>query len=63
MWIAYNKDWEIILPKSKTEVDLLKEEIVKLNKQIADLNNGLAQANKDNLVLKDKLKQINTISS
>ena len=63
MWIAYNKDWEIILPKSKTEVDILKEEIVKLNKQIADLNNGLAQANKDNLVLKDKLKQINTISS
>ena len=61
--IAYNKDWEIILPKSKTEVDILKEEIVKLNKQIADLNNGLAQANKDNLVLKDKLKQINTISS
>lgn len=63
VWIAYNEDWETLLPKSKTDIDILKEEIAELNNQIADLNDKLTQANKDNLVLKDKLKQINTISS
>ena len=54
-WIAYNKEWEELLPKKKSEVEILKEEISKLT----DENKKLTDENKK---LKDKLTQIHKLS-
>ena len=51
-WIAYDKEWENILPKKENEVDILKKELdaekkknEQLNKQILDLQNKMKQIN------------------
>ena len=55
MWIAYNKDWEILLPKKESEIDILKKELEIEQKKNEELNKQL-------LELQDKMKQINELS-
>ena len=54
MWIAYNEEWEILLPK--------KEDPEVLKKQIAELQKTNEQLNGEIKILKDKLRQINELS-
>lgn len=62
-WIAYSEDWEILLPKTKSEIDELKEQIEKLNAQIEVLNQKNEELNKEIVDKKDRLSQINKLSS
>lgn len=55
-WIAYDKSWAIIYLKQESELELLKKENAVLKAQNATLT-------KDNQLLKDRLKQINKIST
>jgi hypothetical protein len=56
MWIAYNKDWETLLPKKDTEVEVLKKLLEEEKKKNENLN-------KEILNLQDKMRQINVLSS
>lgn len=55
MWIAYNKDWEKLLPKKESELEILKKE----NKALKSKNEAL---NKQVLSLQDTMNQINKLS-
>lgn len=56
LWIAYNKDWETLLPKKDTEVEVLKKLLEEEKKKNESLN-------KEILNLQDKMRQINVLSS
>lgn len=52
-WIAYNPEWEKLLPKKETEVDKLKKELAeeklkneKLNKEVLNLHDKMQQIHK-----------------
>lgn len=55
-WVAYDKSWAVIYLKQESELELLKKENAILKTQNANLT-------KENLLLKDKLKHINKIST
>lgn len=55
MWIAYNKDWEKLLPKKENEVEKLKKELEAEKKKNEALN-------KQVLTLQDTMNQINKLS-
>ena len=51
-WVAYDKEWETILPRKETEEEILKKQLAaeqkkneQLNKQILDLQNKMKQIN------------------
>ena len=54
-WIAYSKDWETILPRKETELEIVKKELEVEKKKNEVLN-------KQVLGLQDKMKQINELS-
>lgn len=54
-WIAYNKEWEHLLPKKENEVDILKKQLEEEKKKNETLNKQI-------LTLQDKLNQINKLS-
>lgn len=54
-WIAYNKEWEHLLPKKENEVDILKKQLEEEKKKNEVLNKQI-------LALQDKLNQINKLS-
>ena len=56
IWIAYNKEWEKLLPKKE-------DEITKLKKELATEKLKNESLTKENTNLKNKLKQINVLSS
>ena len=52
IWIAYNPEWEILLPSEETEIEKLKKELEeeklkneKLNKRVLDLEDKMQQIN------------------
>ncbi len=53
-WIAYNKEWEKILPKKESEIDILKKELEAEKKLNAELNKKIA-------TLESKIKEIDKI--
>ncbi len=55
LWIAYNKDWETLLPKKENEVEKLKKELEAEKKKNEALN-------KQVLTLQDTMNQINKLS-
>ena len=56
IWIAYNKEWEKLLPKKEDEITRLKKELATEKLKNESLT-------KENTNLKNKLKQINVLSS
>ena len=54
-WVAYSKDWETILPRKETELEIVKKELEAEKKKNEALN-------KQVLDLQDKMKQINNLS-
>ena len=54
-WVAYSKDWEKILPKKDSEIDILKKELEAEKKKNEELN-------KENMNLKDRMSQIHKLS-
>lgn len=61
-WVAYDKEWETILPRKETEVEILKRQVEKLSKNLAEETQKNEQLNKQVLDLQDKMKQINNLS-
>lgn len=55
LWIAYNPEWETLLPKKEDEVDILKKENEALKKKNDELN-------KQVISLQDRMNQINDLS-
>jgi len=55
LWIAYNEEWEKLLPKKESEVDKLKKELEAEKKKNEALN-------KQVLTLQDTMNQINKLS-
>ncbi len=53
-WVAYDKEWEKILPKKESEIDILKKELEAEKKLNAELS-------KKNTALESKIKEINKI--
>lgn len=69
IWIAYNKEWEILYPRKETEEEILKKEIVKLQETNEQLQQNITQLQLNNEQLskeinnlKSKLTQIHEIS-
>ena len=54
MWIAYNKDWENLLPKKESEIDILKKELEAEKKLNAELKTKVT-------TLESKIKEIDKI--
>lgn len=54
-WVAYDKEWEKILPKKESEVDILKKQLEEEKKKNEILN-------KQVLSLQDRMNQINNLS-
>lgn len=54
-WVAYSQDWEKILPRKETELEIVKKELEAEKKKNEALN-------KQVLDLQDKMKQINNLS-
>lgn len=70
VWIAYNKEWETLLPKKETEEEQLKKEIktlketnVKLQQTILELQQSNEKLNNEVIKSNNKLKEINRIST
>lgn len=77
VWIAYNKEWETLLPRTKTEEEKLKEENEKMQQIINELQQTNQNLSEENTKLKEtnqrlndeilksnnKLKEINRIST
>lgn len=61
-WVAYDKEWETILPRKETEVEILKRQVEKLSKNLAEETQKNEQLNKQVLDLQNKMKQINNLS-
>lgn len=55
LWIAYNKDWENLLPKKESEIDILKKENEALKKKNDELNKQVTS-------LQNRMNQINNLS-
>lgn len=69
IWIAYNKEWETLLPRKETELEKAKKENEKLQQTNQNLTKENTELQKANLLLKDennilkaKLEEINKIS-
>ncbi len=69
IWIAYNKEWEILYPRKETEEERLEKEIVKLQETNEQLQQNITQLQLNNEQLskeinnlKSKLTQIHEIS-
>lgn len=54
-WVAYNADWEKILPRKETELEIVKKQLEAEKKKNEELN-------KQVLNLQDKMKQIHKLS-
>lgn len=53
-WVAYNKDWETLLPKKESELDVLKKQLEAEKKLNVELNAKIT-------TLESKIKEINKI--
>ncbi len=53
-WVAYNKDWETLLPKKESELDVLKKQLEAEKKLNVELNVKIT-------TLESKIKEINKI--
>ena len=54
LWVAYNKDWETLLPKKESEIDILKKELEEEQKKNAELQTKVS-------TLENKIVEIDKI--